>query len=147
MPDMRASSDGGPTGAAGTPDVHTFLHHWQDEADAAFLYRQLAAAESDEKKRDVYSRLAEVEDRHVQIWAKLIADQGEGVPQFKPSARAHTLAWLGRRLGPGFLLPTRNAAMFRWCLENGLRVVEPMTLMASGLYNQPAGVFLPSILF
>jgi predicted N-acetyltransferase YhbS len=49
--------------------------------------------------------------------------------------------------GPGILVPTRNAALFRWCLENGLRVVEPMTLMASGLYNQPAGAFLPSILF
>jgi GNAT superfamily N-acetyltransferase len=49
--------------------------------------------------------------------------------------------------GPGILVPTRNASLFRWCLENGLRVVEPMTLMAMGLYNQPAGVFLPSILF
>jgi len=49
--------------------------------------------------------------------------------------------------GPGILVPTRNAALFRWCLENGLRVVEPMTLMAMGLYNQPAGAFLPSILF
>jgi predicted N-acetyltransferase YhbS len=49
--------------------------------------------------------------------------------------------------GPGILVPTRNAALFRWCLENGLRVVEPMTLMAMGLYNPPAGAFLPSILF
>jgi hypothetical protein len=49
--------------------------------------------------------------------------------------------------GPGILVPTRNAALFRWCLESGLRVVEPMTLMASGLYNQPSGAFLPSILF
>jgi GNAT superfamily N-acetyltransferase len=49
--------------------------------------------------------------------------------------------------GPGILVPTRNAALFRWCLENELRVVEPMTLMAMGLYNQPAGAFLPSILF
>jgi len=49
--------------------------------------------------------------------------------------------------GPGILVPTRNAALFRWCLENGLRVVEPMTLMAMGLYNHPDGVFLPSILF
>jgi GNAT superfamily N-acetyltransferase len=49
--------------------------------------------------------------------------------------------------GPGILVPTRNAALFRWCLENGLRVVEPMTLMAMGLYNEPSGAFLPSILF
>ena len=48
--------------------------------------------------------------------------------------------------GPGILVPTRNAGLFRWCLENGLRVVQPMTLMTMGLYNEPAGAFLPSIL-
>jgi integrase len=48
---------------------------------------------------------------------------------------------------PGILVPTRNAALFRWCLENGLRVVEPMTLMTVGLYNEPAGAYLPSILY
>lgn len=49
--------------------------------------------------------------------------------------------------GAGFLLPTRNTELFRWCLANGLRVVEPMTLMAMGLYNEPQGAWLPSILF
>ena len=50
-------------------------------------------------------------------------------------------------LGPGILVPTRNAGLFRWCLENGLRVVQPMTLMTIGLYNEPAGAYLPSILY
>jgi GNAT superfamily N-acetyltransferase len=49
--------------------------------------------------------------------------------------------------GPGILVPTRNSALFRWCLSNGLRVVQPMTLMSVGLYNEPAGAWLPSILF
>jgi predicted N-acetyltransferase YhbS len=49
--------------------------------------------------------------------------------------------------GPGILVPTRNAALFRWCLENGLRIVQPTTLMTTGLYNEPAGAWLPSILF
>jgi ribosomal protein S18 acetylase RimI-like enzyme len=49
--------------------------------------------------------------------------------------------------GSGILVPTRNAGLFRWCLENGLRVVQPMTLMTVGLYNEPAGAYLPSILF
>jgi GNAT superfamily N-acetyltransferase len=49
--------------------------------------------------------------------------------------------------GPGFLVPTRNTELFRWCLANGLRVVEPMTLMSVGLYNEPAGAFLPSVTF
>ncbi len=49
--------------------------------------------------------------------------------------------------GPGFLLPTRNAEMFRWCLAQGLRMVQPMTLMSLGQYTEPANSFLPSILF
>jgi predicted N-acetyltransferase YhbS len=49
--------------------------------------------------------------------------------------------------GPGFLLPTRNGELFRWCLTNGLQVTQPMTLMSRGLYNEPPGSFLPSILY
>ena len=49
--------------------------------------------------------------------------------------------------GPGIFVPTRNNALFRWCLANGLRVVQPMTLMSVGLYGEPSGAWLPSILF
>jgi len=48
---------------------------------------------------------------------------------------------------PGFLVPTRNTELFLWCLNNGLRVSQPMTLMYKGLYNEPRGAFLPSITF
>ena len=50
-------------------------------------------------------------------------------------------------IGPGFLVPTRNGDLFRWCLAHGLRVTQPLTLMSLGLYNEPNGVFLPSVLF
>ncbi len=49
--------------------------------------------------------------------------------------------------GPGIIVPTRNAELLRWCLENGLRVVHPMTLMTMGLYNEPVGAYLPSVLY
>src|SRR5215210_2740905 len=49
--------------------------------------------------------------------------------------------------GPGFLLPTRNSEVLRWCLEQGLRVVEPRSLMSLGLYNEPVGAFMPSVLY
>lgn len=49
--------------------------------------------------------------------------------------------------GPGFLLPTRNSEVLRWCLEKGLRVVQPMTLMSMGLYHEPKGAFLPSVMY
>ena len=49
--------------------------------------------------------------------------------------------------GPGFLLPMRNADLFRRALEAGLRVAFVMTLMTVGLYNEPAGAWLPSVLY
>jgi predicted N-acetyltransferase YhbS len=49
--------------------------------------------------------------------------------------------------GPGILVPMRQAALFRFCLDNGLRVVQVMTLMTQGLYNEPRGAWLPSIMF
>jgi hypothetical protein len=49
-------------------------------------------------------------------------------------------------VGPGFLLPTRNAELFQWCPAHGLRVVHPMTLMSRGLYQKTAGAFLPWVL-
>ena len=49
--------------------------------------------------------------------------------------------------GPGILVPTRNAELFRWCLQNGLRVALPMTLMTMGIYKEPSGAYLPSILY
>jgi predicted N-acetyltransferase YhbS len=49
--------------------------------------------------------------------------------------------------GPGILVPARNGALFRWCLGQGLKMVQPMTLMSMGLYNEPAGAWLPSVTF
>jgi predicted N-acetyltransferase YhbS len=50
-------------------------------------------------------------------------------------------------LGLGILVPSRNSELLRWCLEHELRIVQQSTLMAIGLYNDPAGAYLPSILF
>ena len=84
-----------------TTDV--WLEHWQDEADAAFLYRLLAEAEPAPERQDIYRRLAAVEDRHAALWRKLLADAGVecGTPQ--PSRRARLLAWTAHRFGPGVL--------------------------------------------
>lgn len=92
-------------GPSSPPDLQSFVHHWQDEADAAYLYRLLAGVEPDVAKADIYRRLAEVEDRHVEIWAALLAQHGHPARAHRPTARTRLLAFLGRRFGPGFLLP------------------------------------------
>jgi predicted N-acetyltransferase YhbS len=47
----------------------------------------------------------------------------------------------------GFFVPTDNSELLRWCLEHGLRMTRLMTLMTIGLYNEPAGAYIPSILY
>src|ERR1700730_17574662 len=105
MPAPNGAREVVPAGAPAAHDSHTFEHHWQDEADAAYLYRVLAATERNEQKRSVYARLAEDEDRHVGTRARVLTDGGHRPRAFRPSFRARALAWLGRRFGPGFLLP------------------------------------------
>jgi GNAT superfamily N-acetyltransferase len=50
-------------------------------------------------------------------------------------------------VGPGFLVPTRNGELMRWCLGEGLQVTQTLTLMSIGLYNQPDGAWLPSVIY
>jgi GNAT superfamily N-acetyltransferase len=47
----------------------------------------------------------------------------------------------------GFLVPLRNGELFRWCLTADFRVAVPQTLMSRGFYQEPAGAFLPSVLY
>jgi hypothetical protein len=49
--------------------------------------------------------------------------------------------------GPGFLVPLRNTELLRWCLAHDLRVVSMMNLMTIGLYQEPRGAFLASVLY
>jgi predicted N-acetyltransferase YhbS len=49
--------------------------------------------------------------------------------------------------GPGILVPMRNGPLFRFCLESGLRVVQVLTLMTTGRYQEPQGAYLPSIMY
>ena len=57
------------------------------------------------------------------------------------------LSGAGAFSGPGIIVPARNTELLRWCLNGGLRIVQPMTLMTIGFYNEPLGAYLPSILF
>ncbi len=96
----------------------------------------------------IRNRSATVVERAGRItgYATLIGFFGHAVAESNDDLKALIAAAPGF-LGVGFLLPTRNTEVFRWCLEQGLHVVQPMTLMSIGLYNEPAGASLPSILY
>jgi len=114
-------------------DVHSFEHHWQDEADAAYLYRILAAAEPDPRKQTFYSRLADVEDRHVVVWSRAAGEARTFPRRIRPAGAARLLArcrWFGpdfscdvagRGRTRGQSLPRRCIARRRACAPGGAR--------------------------
>jgi GNAT superfamily N-acetyltransferase len=79
-------------------------------------------------------------------YATLIGFFGHAVGETNTDVQA-LIAHAPGFAGPGMLVPTRNAQLFRWCLQKGLKIVMPLTLMSRGLYNEPQGAFLPSIIF
>jgi predicted N-acetyltransferase YhbS len=85
-------------------------------------------------------------DGEIRAYASSIAFFGHAVAEDNQALQA-LISTATEFQGPGILVPTRNAGLFRWCLECGLRVTQVMTLMTLGLYNQPEGAYLPSILF
>lgn len=54
------------------------------------------------------------------FFAHAVGEANDDLKALIAAARAFT--------GPGFLLPTRNHELFRWCLENGLRLVKQQML-------------------
>jgi VIT1/CCC1 family predicted Fe2+/Mn2+ transporter/rubrerythrin len=87
-----------------TETLAAWRHHLQDEADAAYLYAALADREASPDRRDLFRRLAQVEQRHVGVWRTVLADHGVEIAQVPPSRRARFMAWLARRLGTQLLL-------------------------------------------
>ena len=83
----------------------TWDEHYRDERDAAVLYRALAAVEPAADKRDLFERLAAVEDRHAERWESLFRESGRAVPVYTTSARTRVLSWMARTFGPGSVLP------------------------------------------
>src|SRR5262249_26476674 len=80
----------------------------QGEVDSAALYRTLSQTEKNPQLAQVYARLGGVEEAHAEFWKRKIGAAGQGAPRVRPSFRTRALAWLARRFGPAFVLPTIN---------------------------------------
>ena len=73
---------------------------------------------------------------------------GHAVAEGDEDMRALLAGASGQSGAPlSFLLPTRQAGLFRWCLSRGLRVVKTMTLMTMGEYVEPRGSYITSVLY
>jgi VIT1/CCC1 family predicted Fe2+/Mn2+ transporter len=83
--------------------------NWFHERESAWLYRQVAAAEPDPRKKDLFMSLALGAERQAGVWER----SGGAMPAFKPTLRARVVAWLARRLGPRHLKPALAALKMR----------------------------------
>ena len=101
----------------------------QGEVDSAELYKTLSETEKNPQLAQVYSRLAAVESAHAEFWKKQIAALGQRVPRLRPGFRTRALAWLARRFGPAFVLPTVNTLEH---LDSGSYSAQPEAV-AGGL--------------
>jgi predicted membrane protein (TIGR00267 family) len=79
--------------------------HYRDERDAAYLYRALAAVETKPDRKELFEKLAVVEDRHADRWRELFAESGRPLPDYTTAQRTRLLAWVAKRFGTSTILP------------------------------------------
>jgi VIT1/CCC1 family predicted Fe2+/Mn2+ transporter len=94
-------------------DAHDVIARYrknlQDEIDSAALYRGLAEAERSPELREVFLRLAAMEEEHARFWEQKLRELGVPVPQLRPGWRTRVLIALARHLGAALVLPTVTA--------------------------------------
>ena len=79
--------------------------HYRDERNAAYLYRALAAVETDAHRKQLFEKLAHVEDRHAERWEALFAESGRPLPSYTTAQRTKLLAWVAKHFGTAPILP------------------------------------------
>ena len=85
--------------------ISRWQHHLQDEVDAVYLYQGLLALESDPKKQSIFRRLAEVEQRHVEVWFDTLTQHGIETTRPTPTLKARLVVRAARSFGTGLVLP------------------------------------------
>jgi vacuolar iron transporter family protein len=82
-----------------------WLANFSAEREGTALYSGLALAERDPVRAETFRKLAEVERRHMEVWAKKLRQAGVALPPERQSGRVKLLVWLARRLGTSAVLP------------------------------------------
>lgn len=92
-----------------TSDVARYQQNYLVEMDSITLYRSLARAEEDRERAAIFERMARIEERHAQRWARLLQQAGAAVPTYRLSLRVRLLGWMARRFGTHRVLPIISA--------------------------------------
>jgi VIT1/CCC1 family predicted Fe2+/Mn2+ transporter len=89
-------------------DIERYRTNLQGEVNSAALYRTLAESETSPQLKEVYNRLAAVEEAHAEFWRSRLTRLGASSGKSRAGLRTRMLMWLARRFGPGVLLPVIN---------------------------------------
>ena len=90
-------------------DIARYRTNLQGEVDSAALYRSLAESETSPQLKEVYTRLAVVEEAHAEFWRGRLQRLGASAGKPRAGLRIRILMWLARRFGPGVVLPVVNS--------------------------------------
>ena len=106
-------------------DIKRYLANFRDEVDGEALYRRLAEAEPAPAMRDLFTKMAESELRHLSLWERKLREAGVEPPRRRPSGRIRILGWVARRFGTAAVTP----------------IITRMEVAASTMYDhQPEAV-------
>ncbi|MDO8616732.1 MAG: VIT1/CCC1 family protein [Dehalococcoidia bacterium] len=90
---------------ANAEEVHRYQQNLDDEIDGIAVYLLLAQAEPDPKRRAIFEELAEVEERHAQVWREKLLEAGVQPREHGPSLKIRLIGWTARRFGVRSVLP------------------------------------------
>ena len=90
--------------------IEALKQNWRAEVETARVYRDLAARETDQKRRDILLRMAEAEERHAQRWAQKLTDIGHAPPVLKDSLGQRLNRWWNRMAGLDVAIRRMEAA-------------------------------------
>jgi GNAT superfamily N-acetyltransferase len=138
-PPMRIRVDGASVRRAGIRDIEPANRICE------LVHGLSRAGELRDAVREGWAVVVERQGR-ITGYASMFGYQGHAVGECNLDLQA-LIASAETVTGPGIIVPTRNSELLRWCLERGLKIKMPLTLMSIGLYNEPDGAYLPSILY
>ena len=90
--------------------IEALKQNWRAEVETARVYRDLAARETDQKRRDILLRMAEAEERHAQRWAQKLTDLGHAPPVLQDSLGQKLNRWWNRMAGLDVAIRRMEAA-------------------------------------
>ena len=90
--------------------VEVVLKNWRAEVETARVYRDLAARESDEKRKAILIRMAEAEERHAQRWEQKLRDMGQPIPTLADTFWTRLQRRFTRSLGTDIAIRRMEAA-------------------------------------